>query len=107
MRVSHVHQWGRGMERAEEGDGRTIPKRMATYLLTAISLANLFSPGSTNEVEAEGLSERATTIPLRKPRDDIPQSGELTVVWRERGRRDGEREGEKEGSRLALSSRED
>ncbi|KAF9649254.1 hypothetical protein BDM02DRAFT_3260470 [Thelephora ganbajun] len=46
---------------------------MATYFLTAISLANLFSPGSTNEVEAAGLSEMATTIPLRKPRDDIPR----------------------------------
>ena len=62
------------------GDRRTIPERMATYFLTAISLANLFSPGSTNEVEAAGLSERATTIPLRKPRDDILQPGKLTVV---------------------------
>jgi hypothetical protein len=80
VRVSHVYQWKRRIWRTEEGDRRTIPEMMATYLLTAISLANLFSPGSTNEVEAAGLSERATTIPLRKRRDDIPQPGKLTVV---------------------------
>jgi len=68
------------MGRTKEGDRRTIPERMATYLLTAISLANLFSPGSMNEVEAAGLSERATTIPLRKRRDDIRQPEKLTVV---------------------------
>ena len=73
MCVSHVHQRGRGVWETKEEDRRTIPERMATYFLTTISLANLFSPGSTNEVEAAGLSETATTIPLRKPRDDILQ----------------------------------
>ena len=74
---------------------------MATYFLTPISLANLFSPGSRNEVEAAGLSETATTIPLRKPRDDIPRPEKSTFVWREERRRE---EGEEERSRLALSS---
>ena len=62
-----------GVGETKEGDRRTIPERMATYFLTPISLANLFSPGSTNEVEAAGLSETATTIPLRNPKDDMPQ----------------------------------
>jgi hypothetical protein len=81
----------RGRRNTKEGDGRTIPERMATYFLTTISLANLFSPGSTNEVEAAGLSETATTIPLRKPGDDIlPQPEKSTVVQRVRGGREGE-----------------
>ena len=71
---------GDGNSGTREGDGRTIPERMATYFLTAILLANLFSPGSTNEVEAAGLRETATTIPLRKPEDDILQPEELTVI---------------------------
>ena len=73
----------------KERDRRTIPERMATYFLTAISLANLFSPGSTNEVEAAGLSETATTIPLRKPGDDIPRPERSTVMGRgKEGRRE-------------------
>lgn len=87
----------KGNER--RGDGRTIPERMATYFLTVISLANLFSPGSTNEVEAAGLSETATTTPLRKANDDIPESKSSTDVWRERGK-----EGQKGETRLAQSS---
>lgn len=53
--------------------GRTIPERIATYFRTAIFLADSFSSGSTNKVEAAGLSETATTNPLRKPEDDIGQ----------------------------------
>ena len=68
-------------------DMRTIPERMATYFLTTISLANLFSPESTNEVEAAGLSETATTIPLRKPEDDIPRPEKVEEV--ESGERAG------------------
>lgn len=50
------------------------------YFLTTIPLANLLSPGSTNEAEAAGLSETATTIPLRKPKDDIPRPQKPTIV---------------------------
>ena len=94
-----------GRRNTKEGDGRTIPERMATYFLTTISLANLFSPGSTNEVEAAGLSETATTIPLRKPGDDIlPQPEKSTVVQRESGGREGEGiEGELVPGRSILS----
>jgi len=93
VHVSHVHRRKRGVGGTKERDRRTIPERMATYFLTAISLANWFSPGSTNEVEAAGLSETATTIPLRKPGDDIPRPESSTVV--ERGKEGRKEEGGK------------
>ena len=78
-----------GEREREENDRRTIPERIATYFRTAISLANLFSPGSRNEVEAAGLSETATTTPLRKPGDDIPRRGWYMEGVEEEGRGEG------------------
>jgi hypothetical protein len=86
--VSATFNGGHRNERRE--DMRTIPERIATYFRTAISLANLFNPGSRNEVEAAGLSDTATTIPLRKPRDDIRGRGWYMEGVEEEGRREGE-----------------